>query len=633
MYIKQFPVNLNSVSTGTVLAAHDQELTANYAEHQSFATDFAGETEPQFPIIYGRWLDTSTTPPVLKRWNGSEWEDALELQPLIAKTIFASKYSFSNGAGDAAKFKTLVETTTANILYIDTNICIDTPIRVDLTNLSKIVGMGGTIKLTNKVTSLVPTLEFEYCNNLIFENIAFVGDVDKTLTSDTLFANNIVSPLFLSHCDNDKVINCSFTGIISAAAVLLRYCNNILVKNNSIVNCWNHIEGDLQGDGVYVGHSSNVIVADNYIHNAFATKDNFGRVGVCFESAETANCICSNNHIYGYDRAIHIELGGCNIVIENNNALGCAMGFVCWQANNKHILVKDNYFSNIGVPTDYVAQLLQGTRGFISFFSNDTSVETNKNSIFRGNTCILEVDITGIEKFVCSKISGESFIGNTFTDKNRTKEIYFYNPNEVTINNNNLDFSGNSVDCAAVKFAQIGKHRINGNTFNVPMFAFKCDPINTLGAVYREFKNNTIKNEVNNAFSLVNNYGYLFLNKISLFCKDNVFVDIKKQDGYNDCIFQTGQDYSASPHLKSIIDNNTLINTQTGAITKINTQQLDNCANESISNKIITNDGVSYTSLTNSNKCLVVTAPDGSERIITVGASGVLAGTTVQKWK
>ena len=35
MYIKQHPVNLNSVSTATALAAHDEELTDNYAEHEA----------------------------------------------------------------------------------------------------------------------------------------------------------------------------------------------------------------------------------------------------------------------------------------------------------------------------------------------------------------------------------------------------------------------------------------------------------------------------------------------------------------------------------------------------------------------------------------------------------------------
>ena len=73
MYVKQYPVNLNSVSTATALAAHDQELTTIYAEHQSIATDFAGITAPQLPVTNARWLDTSTTPPVLKRYNGTAW--------------------------------------------------------------------------------------------------------------------------------------------------------------------------------------------------------------------------------------------------------------------------------------------------------------------------------------------------------------------------------------------------------------------------------------------------------------------------------------------------------------------------------------------------------------------------------
>ena len=35
MYIKQHPVNLNSVTTATTLAAFDKEFTDNYAEHEA----------------------------------------------------------------------------------------------------------------------------------------------------------------------------------------------------------------------------------------------------------------------------------------------------------------------------------------------------------------------------------------------------------------------------------------------------------------------------------------------------------------------------------------------------------------------------------------------------------------------
>ena len=71
MFTKQHPVNLDSVSTAAVLAAHDQELTSVYQEHQNISTDFAGTTPPQFPVLNARWLDTSTQ--ILKRWNGSAW--------------------------------------------------------------------------------------------------------------------------------------------------------------------------------------------------------------------------------------------------------------------------------------------------------------------------------------------------------------------------------------------------------------------------------------------------------------------------------------------------------------------------------------------------------------------------------
>ena len=73
MFTKQHPVNLDSISTATALAAHDQELTSIYQEHQNISTDFAGATAPQFPVLNARWLDTSTTLPILKRYNGMAW--------------------------------------------------------------------------------------------------------------------------------------------------------------------------------------------------------------------------------------------------------------------------------------------------------------------------------------------------------------------------------------------------------------------------------------------------------------------------------------------------------------------------------------------------------------------------------
>ena len=101
MYVKQFPVNLNSVSTGTALAAHDQELTAVYAEHQSIATDFAGITAPQLPVTNCRWLDTSTTPPILKRYNGSAW-----VTEYIDHAVSADNATNAGNAATATKLET-----------------------------------------------------------------------------------------------------------------------------------------------------------------------------------------------------------------------------------------------------------------------------------------------------------------------------------------------------------------------------------------------------------------------------------------------------------------------------------------------------------------------------------------------
>jgi hypothetical protein len=552
-----------------------------------------------------------------------------KIDPLLQKVIFASNCGFTGGAGDAAILQNILENNVADIFYVDTTICIDTGIMIT-SKVKKIVGHGGNITLTNKGTSKVPWLKWEYCDGMVFEFVDFLGDIDKSLTTDTEFQNNLVTSMFLSHCNNIIIRGCTFKNIIGAGAIVCRYCSGVIVKDDYIIDCWNHISGDYQGDGIYIGFTTNTHVFGNYILNTLTDVTKYGRIGVCFEFAGTNSCTCVNNVITGYDRAVHIELVDGPILVKNNVVEGCPMGFIAWDTNNSDIDVDGNYFSNEGVPATYVPQLVQGSRGFVSFYSNTPTAEVNKNTVFRNNTCRVTVNVPGVDRLIFTKITGETYSKNKFIDSTRTKTMFMYNPTESgTVNNNKLTFVGNEVSCKMADFAHIGRHQINDNNFDVDIFRHVCTPTHTLNFSNREFMRNIIRNGDS---GIVGVETYIFMSNVSIMCVGNTFRDITAKAGQQNALLTT-RDYSATPGLKSVFDNNTLISTQDNTITLLFFGRMDGCMHPTNSNKHITNTGIGYEQSGVSNKALVVTASDGSERVITVGTDGVLSAATVQRSK
>lgn len=598
-----------------------------------------GTSNYNFPIISG---DASVKVPrdlnalanELDRVLGTEFSavnsNLGKIAPFTQKVIFASSFNFTNTGSDGVKFKTLLENITANVLYIDTDIYIDKGIRVDFSKVKRIEGLGGKITLSNKTDSKTPYLKWESCHGMEFKDVRFEGDFNKTLTTDAQYQATIVSPLFLSLSNNVKISGCTFKGIVGAGAVMIRNCKNVRVKHNDIFDCWNHINGDLQGDGVYVAFSEGVRVTDNYIKNDFPDVTKFGRIGITFEFDTTKDCICQNNYIYGYDRAIHVELVGGSIVIKGNTAEACPMAFVGWHNNNSPISVEGNTFTNKGVPTTYVAQLLQGTLGFVSFFTNTPTEESNANTVVTNNDFIIEANVTSVTEFVQSKISGEGYHNNRFTDKTRTKRLLLFNPSETTtINNNNLKFVDNKVKAREIYIGHVGRHEIARNDFDVTTYTHICTPTPTLPSSERKFFDNYVHNGDS---GLVSTAAYLFTNKASLWAKDNVFKDIKVFDGQQDTLIRANQDYTATPFLKSIMDNNTLVSTQAGTVTNFFFGRLDNMVYSTTTNKKITSSGVMYVQSGMTNSALVLTKPNGNEGVITVDDSGVLS-VVGQRWK
>lgn len=547
-------------------------------------------------------------------------------------SLKTSNYAFKNTSGDADLFKSVIETVNASTLYIDTNIYIDKPIIIDgtITKVKRIIGFGGTITFTNKGVSGIPCIQISNATDLLISDLEFQGDFNASLINETDWSNNIVSPLYLYQCQNVRVHNNTFRSILSAYTVCIRYCTNVVVSQNTILDCWRRNAGDTQGDAVYIGFTDGSKVINNYIKNNFTSKDNIGRIGVTYEFNTTKNFICSHNYIYGYDRSIHCENIGGKGLISHNIVEGCAMAYVGWQCGNYPVIIEYNHFSNTGIPTDHYTNIGQGAWGFISMYSNTPTVEVNANTIFRNNTFTLDANVNNMNYFISTKITGEFYYDNTFVDNNSNKSLFLYNPTDTgTINNNRLEFIGNKVQATNVYFGHIGKFKINGNIFNVTIFTFNCVPTPTLNFISREFIGNTIKNGDSGT---VSTGAYLFMNKVSMLCKDNIFKDILIYSGEQNTLVRANQDYTSLPELKSIFDNNTVISIQSGTVSNVFLGRMDNMMHKTTSNKAITSSGTMYQSSGIANKSLLVVASDGGERAITVDTNGVLSTQAVQRW-
>lgn len=546
------------------------------------------------------------------------------------KAEYASFYGFTNTSGDADKLKNAIETSTAHTLYIDTNIYIDKPINIDgtLIKLKRIIGVGGTIKFTNKGVSGIPCIQISNGQGIDISGLYILGDFNPALINESQWSANIVSPLYLYTCQNMRVHNNTFSTILSAYTVCLRFCTNVFVSQNTILDCWRRNSGDTQGDAVYVSDGVFVKVLNNHIKNNFTSKDNIGRIGVTFEFGTTKDCICSGNYVYGYDRAFHCELIGGKVTIANNIVEGCAMAYVGWQCNNSPVIFEYNQCSNVGMPIDHFTNIGQAY-GFISMLSNTPTVEVNANTIISNNTFTLDTTVTSMSYFVNSKITGEVYENNTFTDNTNAKTMFFYNPNDVTINNNRFAFNRNTVKCAHIYFGHLNRHKINRNTLDVGKFTFICTPQPTLSFMNREFTDNTIRN---GDTGIVTVDSYLFVNKISLLCRDNTFIDIQKVTVEQDTVIRANQDYTANPELKSVFDNNTLINTQSGVLNTFFFGRLDNQMHPTNTNKKISSSGVKYEMSGMLNRAIVATRPDGTEKYLSIDNSDVISWT-LQKTK
>lgn len=165
---------------------------------------------------------------------------------------------------------------------------------------------------------------------------------------------------------NVKIENCTVTDMYGTAFNISgsdQTIVNAIIQNNTLINV-----GDCYGEGRSAGgtgirlYKAQGIIANNYIHNNFldgeiSTDGNIHRrnwIGInCGENKAKSIIIC-NNDIYGYDRAIHLELVSNNYpqTIRNNYISGCDVGITIWNAGSC-IDIQQNTFMNTDLDSEH----------------------------------------------------------------------------------------------------------------------------------------------------------------------------------------------------------------------------------------------------------------------------------------
>lgn len=164
--------------------------------------------------------------------------------------------------------------------------------------------------------------------------------------------------LRLENFINVKISNCIIRDLygngISVSGDSVSMNGNCIICNNHLINvgmCF----GEGAGTGGYAISTKkcSAIISNNYIYNEFldglvGEDGNIHRrnwIGIgCGENA-SKELLIENNKIYGYDRAIHIEIVTPKHTqsIRNNFISGCDAGVVLWNINS-NVVVENNTF-------------------------------------------------------------------------------------------------------------------------------------------------------------------------------------------------------------------------------------------------------------------------------------------------
>ena len=263
------------------------------------------------------------------------------------------------------------------------------------------------------------------------ERIVFKDNIVRDMSSHGVWITSGFNSLMVS---GNTIYNIIGSGITIGAAIDGEIYKNINISNNKINNCSN--TGILEAHAIIVTGGTRAVISGNTIHDIYNT-DGTNAEGI-YTKATYANI--SNN--------VLVDAGSWQGAIACKGFPSGTVG----EADTHHLIISNNNISTKNRPT--------GTTGILAY-SDDVLIEGNslenldRSGIYCDATDDLQ-DRVFIRGNMFKNISPEAieFVGNP-------KAVYIENNSFETITN------PNSEDNAAIKLTNIGADRICGYPFVV----------------------------------------------------------------------------------------------------------------------------------------------------------------------
>ena len=215
----------------------------------------------------------------------------------------------------------------------------------------KLIGENGAIiKFAGSVKNIALWFNFgtEGVTKPDFEFCGFEIDGTENGKWEGAGINQVqVYPIKLDSCNYVNIHDNYIHDVFVGGGITVYRTNFCDIKNNRLINVYG-CGNDSFGDAIYVGQSTKYAnVEGNYVYNDIInTENNMGRCGIVYEF-QTYSSTIKNNIIFGYDRAIHIEITKYNelITIESNKISGCNTGVMIWNTLSR-IRILNNSITN-----------------------------------------------------------------------------------------------------------------------------------------------------------------------------------------------------------------------------------------------------------------------------------------------
>lgn len=322
-------ISLTGDDTNEVLIKYNDENAKQYTEIASVATWFEGNVAPFNPVVGMKWKDITTSPAILKRWNGLVWENEnfyiATLDNKVSKGELVVNVKDYGAIGDGVTDDTIAVQNALNSggnIYIPNGYIFAVNNLVYTSKVKTLMFGGGTLRYN--VPGIGTVLKITGSDGLTISNIIFDGNKSIRIGGEGS-TRSYWSTLWIdADTSNTTIENCELINAYYGANII-----NIGTYTNVISNLFKNsgpVSKDGTCDGIYNGRYSAEMTGSDGSSYSKITGNNFIGMSDYAVACDANDIIVNDNFIEGCNAGIGAfarPMAGVNIKVYNNTIKDC----------------------------------------------------------------------------------------------------------------------------------------------------------------------------------------------------------------------------------------------------------------------------------------------------------------------